>query len=115
MNIPEERVWDSSTVMTKRIVSKDRGLEMAPILVESMVQEVPTQEAMIMGEPVAIQVVVAAMTIAMAIPQEQTVSGLLTLFFLVLWLSTLLTGFKWTLGQFDDIASFCLQCKCFHF
>ena len=81
MNIPEERVWDSSTVMTKRIVSKDRGLEMAPILVEIMVQEVPTREAMIMGEPVAIQVVVAAMTIAMPIPEEQTVSGLLTLFF----------------------------------
>ena len=74
----------TSTVMTKRIVSKDRVLEMAPILAEIIVHAIITREAMIMEEQVAIQVVVPNTTLAKTGTLLQTVSGLLTLFFVPL-------------------------------
>ena len=74
----------TSTVMTKRIVSKDRVLEMAPILAEIIVHAIITREAMIMEEPVAIQVVVPNTTPKTGTTLLQTVSGLLTLFFVPL-------------------------------
>ena len=83
--------------MTKRIVSKDQGPEMVPIQVEITVEvhEIPILEAMITGEQVAIQMVVPVTIVG--VWETQKVSGLLTLF----CPSTLLTGFKWTLGQFQ--------------